>query len=79
VEESTLWRDWVLVALADLPSSRAESERAVIEEVAIRFADRFGQDDRVFDADCPRWHGEIRKLWLPCGPSDWSPGRTHRM
>jgi len=61
VEESTLWRDWVLVALADLPSSRAESERAVIEEVAIRFADRFGQDDRVFDADCPRWHGEIRQ------------------
>lgn len=59
--ESTLWRDWVLVALADLPSSRADSERAVIEEVAIRFADRFGQNDRVFDANRPRWHGEIRQ------------------
>ena len=60
VGEST-WRDWVLVALAGLPSGRAESERAVMEEVAVCFADRFGPTDRVYDADRPRWHDEVRQ------------------
>jgi serine protease AprX len=61
VGQSTFWRDWVLVALAGLPSGRAESERIVIEEVAIRFADRFGSADRVYDVDHPRWHDEVRQ------------------
>jgi serine protease AprX len=61
VGESAFWRDWVLVALAGLPSGRADSELAVIEEVAIRFADRFGPADRLYDADRPRWHDEVRQ------------------
>lgn len=62
--EATLWRDRTLVALADLPSGRADTELAVIVEVAIRFADRFLKADRVPDADHPHhphWHEEIRK------------------
>ena len=59
--ESTFWRDWVLVSLAGLPSGQADSELAVIEEVAVRFADRFGPAGRVYDADRPRWHDEVRQ------------------
>lgn len=59
--EAALWRDWTLVALASLPSGRAESEESVIEEVAIQFADRFGPADRGYDADHPRWHDEVRR------------------
>jgi hypothetical protein len=61
VEASTFWQDWVLIALAGLPSGRADSALAVIEEVAVRFADRFGPADRVYDADHPHWHDEIRQ------------------
>ena len=59
--ESTFWRGWVLVALAGLPSGQADSELAVIEEVAVRFADRFGPAGRVYDADHPHWHDEVRQ------------------
>jgi serine protease AprX len=45
--------------LVGLPSGRADSELALIVEVAVRFADRFGPDDRVYVGDRPRWHGLV--------------------
>jgi serine protease AprX len=59
--EPAFWRDWVLLALADSPGGRLDSEFAVIEEVAIRFADRFAPADRSFRGDQPRWHDAVRQ------------------
>jgi subtilisin family serine protease len=41
-------------------SNRADSDLAVIEEVAIHFADRFEPADRTYDGDNPRWHDDVR-------------------
>jgi serine protease AprX len=57
VTDPGLWRDWVVVALADGPLG---SEGSVIEEVAIRFADRFEPADRNYDGAQPRWHRAVR-------------------
>ena len=59
--EATVWADRVLVALADLAGEVTETN--LIEQVAVRFADRFGPSDRVYaaNADCPRWHDAVRE------------------
>jgi serine protease AprX len=59
--EAAVWADRVLVALADLTDGVTET--GLIEQVAVRFADRFGPSDRVYagNADCPRWHGAVRE------------------
>jgi serine protease AprX len=56
-----VWADRVLVALADVPGEVTET--GLIEQVAVRFADRFGPSDRVYaaNADCPRWHDAVRE------------------
>jgi serine protease AprX len=61
-EAPTVWRDRTLVALAGLPADPLPSETAVVEEVAILFADRFAPADRGYaaTADSPRWHGHVR-------------------
>jgi serine protease AprX len=61
VTRPTVWRNWVLTALADSPASRLDSEAAVLEEVAIRFADRFGPDDRNYRGEQPIWHHDVRQ------------------
>ena len=53
------WRDWVLLALAD-SGGQLDSEFAVIEEVAIRFADRFGPTDRSYLGEQPLWHDAVK-------------------
>ncbi|MFL6129421.1 MAG: S8 family serine peptidase [Mycobacteriales bacterium] len=58
--EPTAWRSWVLAALAAAPEGRLESETAVIEAVAIRFADRFAPADRTYRGDRPSWHEAVR-------------------
>ena len=71
-----VWRDRTLVALADLPpdappagpSAEAaqfdapRTEAALIEQVAVRFADRFRPGDREYPltAGHPRWHDAVR-------------------
>jgi subtilisin family serine protease len=59
--EAAVWADRVLVALADLVDEVTET--GLIEQVAVRFADRFGPSDRVYaaNADCPRWHDAVRE------------------
>ena len=52
------WLDRTLVALGGL--TRAASETALLQEVALRFADRFGPLDRDFDGDQPSWHRAVR-------------------
>jgi subtilisin family serine protease len=47
------------LALADLPSGRAESEADVIVAVAIRFADRFAREDRAYAGAIPGWHLQV--------------------
>ena len=59
--EPTSWHDWVLVAVAGLPGGRADSEFAVVEEVAIRFADRFAPVDRTYAGERPRWHEAVER------------------
>ncbi|HEV7653819.1 MAG TPA: S8 family peptidase [Mycobacteriales bacterium] len=63
--EPARWRDWTLVALADRRPSRpnrAERELAAIEQVAVRFADRFEPVDRAYEGDRPQWHGQVREV-----------------
>src|SRR3954468_5283930 len=71
-----VWRDRTLVALADLPPDAppagpsaeavqfdaARTEAALIEQVAVRFADRFRPEDREYPltAGHPRWHDAVR-------------------
>ena len=79
-----VWRDRTLVALADLPpdappagpSAEAaqfdapRTEAALIEQVAVRFADRFRPGDREYPltAGHPRWHDAVRSPRSPrCG------------
>ncbi len=53
------------MALADRRPSRstkAQRELAVLEQVAVRFADRFEPEDRQYDGDRPRWHGQVRQV-----------------
>ena len=59
--DAAVWADRVLVALADLAGEVTETD--LIEQVAVRFADRFGPSDRVYAAntDCPRWHDAVRE------------------
>ena len=59
--EAAVWADRIIVALAD-PAGEV-TETGLIEQVAVRFADRFGPSDRVYaaDADCPRWHDAVRE------------------
>src|SRR5215475_5721179 len=59
--EAAVWADRVLVALADLAGEVTDTK--LIEQVAVRFADRFGPSDRVYaaNADCPRWHEAVRE------------------
>ncbi len=57
VTDPVLWRDWVVVALAD---GQLDSDADVIEEVAIRFADRFDQSDRNYVGEQPIWHTAVR-------------------
>jgi serine protease AprX len=62
--ETAVWADRVLVALADLADLAGEvTEIKLIEQVAVRFADRFGPSDRVYaaNADYPRWHEAVRE------------------
>jgi serine protease AprX len=62
--EAAVWADRILVALADLADLAGEvTETGLIEQVAVRFADRFGPSDRVYaaNADCPRWHDAVRE------------------
>jgi serine protease AprX len=61
VTEPTSWHDWTLVALAGLPDGRAASELALMEQVAVRFADRFAADDRTYVGDRPRWQGAVQQ------------------
>jgi len=59
VTDPAHWRDWVLLALAD-SGGQLDSEFAVIEEVAIRFADRFGPTDRSYLGEQPLWHDAVK-------------------
>jgi subtilisin family serine protease len=61
-DASTVWADRTLVALAGLPADPSPTELAVVEEVAILFADRFAPADRAYPVtgDSPRWHGYVR-------------------
>jgi serine protease AprX len=55
-------RRWVLAVLADADDHRLPSEEAVLETIAVRFADRFAPVDRTYDFDrgsgasAPTWH-----------------------
>jgi hypothetical protein len=59
---ATTWTDRTLVALANLPTDPPPSDDALVEEVAVLFADRFESADRSYAAtgDRPRWHGHVR-------------------
>ena len=59
MDQPERWRGWVLLALADSPDGSLDSEAAVVEEVAVRFGDRFSPDDRDYDGEQPRWHGAV--------------------
>jgi serine protease AprX len=59
--EASRWRDRVLTALAGAPEGRLDSEALVIEEVAIRFADRFAPDDRNYFGEQPLWHHAVQE------------------
>jgi serine protease AprX len=61
VTEPSVWAGWALLALADLPAGRADSELAVIVQVAVRFADRFAPEDRAYIGVRPGWHGRVAK------------------
>jgi serine protease AprX len=56
-----IWQDRTLVALAGLPGDTTAALEQVIEEVAIRFGDRFGPTDRDYLglSDRPHWHEEV--------------------
>jgi subtilisin family serine protease len=60
--DATVWRDRTLVALAGLPAEPPPTETALLEEVAVRFADRFVPTDREYAVtdDSPRWQGHVR-------------------
>jgi subtilisin family serine protease len=51
------WLDRTVVALGGL--TRAASQTALLQEVALRFADRFDPLDRDFDGDRPSWHRAV--------------------
>ncbi|HEX6755580.1 MAG TPA: S8 family serine peptidase [Mycobacteriales bacterium] len=53
------WRSWVLAVLAEEPDGRVGSEQAVLEGVAVRFADRFEPADRTYRGERPLWHGSV--------------------
>lgn len=53
------WREWTQAAQAALGDA-AGSEEAVLQEVAVRFADRFDAADRIYVGDTPRWHDAVR-------------------
>jgi serine protease AprX len=59
--EAAVWADRILVALADLAGEVTVTD--LIEQVGVRFADRFGPSDRTYpaNADCPRWHNAVRE------------------
>jgi subtilisin family serine protease len=59
--EAAVWADRIVVALADLGGEVTET--MLIEQVAVRFADRFGPSDRTYaaNADYPRWHDAVRE------------------
>jgi subtilisin family serine protease len=61
--EEEIWAHRTLAALADLtPHVEAEvTDMALLEQVAIRFADRFAPSDRAYaaKADRPRWHDAV--------------------
>ena len=58
--EPAAWRTWVLAVLAGASDGRLESETAVLEAVAVRFADRFAPADRNYRGDRPVWHEAVR-------------------
>jgi hypothetical protein len=60
--EAKVWRDRTLAALAELPPDPPPEEAALIERVAVRFADRFLPTDREYalTAQHPRWHDAVR-------------------
>jgi serine protease AprX len=59
--EAAVWADRIVMALADLAGEVTET--MLIEQVAVRFADRFGPSDRTYaaNADYPRWHDAVRE------------------
>lgn len=64
-EEPRPWSRWTLVALSRLSEvqaeGRADSELAVLQEVAAQFADRFDAADRVYEGIEPAWHAAVRQ------------------
>ena len=60
-EAAAVWRDRTLVALDGLVAD-PPTELAVVEEVALHFADRFAPADRNYavKSTSPRWHGHVR-------------------
>jgi subtilisin family serine protease len=53
-DASRLWRDRALAALSNLDGP--VTREAVVQEVAVRFADRFEPNDRAYDHGQPAWH-----------------------
>jgi serine protease AprX len=51
------WRDRTLVALTSVPDPGGPTD--VVQEVAVRFADRFGPLDKQYVGERPRWHREV--------------------
>ena len=49
----------MLAVLAEAPDRRLGSEAAVLEAVAIRFADRFAPTDRQYRGELPVWHDAV--------------------
>jgi len=76
--EAAVWADRVLVALADLAGEVTETN--LIEQVAVRFADRFGPSDRAYaaNADCPRWHEAVREALRSLVSQGWCTTATRR-
>ena len=63
-DTAAVWRDRTLATLASLAdrSTVPPDELAVVEEVALHFADRFAPADREYAvrSTTPRWHGAVR-------------------
>ncbi len=56
-DPSQLWLDRTLSAMSHL--AKAATGDAVVQEVAVQFADQFEPTDRTYDGDRPTWHSAV--------------------
>jgi len=75
MDAQDVWDVWTLLAMAGRTGGPA-GEAPILQEVAIRFGDRFTPADRTYHGGEPSWHGAVRQALVRLRAQGLARGST---